>query len=248
MIQALAPKRSDQAVSVWILPGRPRRYWPVANPHCPKSTREGLPVCAIVVVHQIGRRRVPRERLYDLLRQPLSGRIPGYRKPQQLSPSMAQHKKGKQAFEGQRWNHAEINCCNRLRVIAQECPPGLGRRSAASHHVLGDRRLGELEPKLEQFAMNSRSPPQWIVFAHPPDETAQLALDSGPTWPSSRFPAPVGPKSASMPPQDGGWLNNSGQTDQARRHSGHPNHQGTITRPKPGTLRSSPQGDVELMT
>ena len=31
-----------------------------------------------------------------------------------------------------------------------------------------DRRLGELEPKLEQFAMNSRSPPQWIVFAHPP--------------------------------------------------------------------------------
>jgi len=61
----------------------------VANPHCPKSTREGLPVCAIVVVHKIGRRRVPRERLYDLLRQPLSGRIPGYRKPQQLSPSMA---------------------------------------------------------------------------------------------------------------------------------------------------------------
>jgi hypothetical protein len=49
--------------------------------------------------------------------------------------------------------------------------------------------------------MNSRSPPQWIVVAHPPDETAQLALDSGPAWPSSRFPAPVGPKSASVPPR-----------------------------------------------
>jgi len=42
-----------------------------------------------------------------------------------VSPSMAQHKKGKQALEGQRWNHAEINCRNGLRVIAQECPPGL---------------------------------------------------------------------------------------------------------------------------
>jgi NAD(P)H-binding len=60
MIQALAPKRSDQPFRIWILPGRPRRCWPVANPHRPKSTREGLPVCAIIVAHQIGRRRVPR--------------------------------------------------------------------------------------------------------------------------------------------------------------------------------------------
>jgi hypothetical protein len=90
--------------------------------------------------------------------------------------------------------------------------------------------------------------PQWILLAHPPDEIAQLTLDSGPAWPSSRFPAPVSPKSASMPPQDGGWLNNSGQTEQARPHSGQPNHQGTVTCPKPDTLRGSPQGDVELMT
>ena len=50
-----------------------------------------------------------------------------------------------------------------------------------------------------------------------------------------------------MPPQDGGWLNNSGQTEQARPPSGHPNHQGTVTCPKPDTLWGSPQGDVELM-
>ena len=43
-------------------------------------------------------------------------------------------------------------------------------------------------------------------------------------------------------------MNNSGQTEQARPHSGHPNHQGTVTCPKPDTLRGSPQGDVELMT
>ena len=43
-------------------------------------------------------------------------------------------------------------------------------------------------------------------------------------------------------------MNNSGHTDQTRPHSGHPNHQGTVTRPKPDTLWGSPQGDVELMT
>src|SRR6516162_3316673 len=195
MIQALAPKRSDQPFSIWILPGRPRRCWLVANPHRPKSTREGLPVCAIIVAHQIGRRRVPRERLHDLLGQPLRRRTPGYRKPQQLSSSMPQYKKGKQALEGQGWNHTEINCCYGLGVIAQECPPGLRWWPSASDHVLGDRRLSDLEPKLQQFAMNSRSTPQRILLAHAPDEIAQLALDSWPSRPSSRFPAPVSPKS-----------------------------------------------------
>jgi hypothetical protein len=51
-----------------------------------------------------------------------------------------------------------------------------------------------------------------------------------------------------MPPQDGGRLNNSGQTDQARPYSSHPNQQGTVTCPQPETLRGPPQGDVELMT
>ena len=42
-------------------------------------------------------------------------------------------------------------------------------------------------------------------------------------------------------------MNNSGQTEQARPHSGHPNNRGTITCTKPETLRASPQGYVELM-
>src|SRR6266511_2517519 len=109
MIQALASKRSDQTFSIWILPRWSRWRWPVEKHHCPKPTREGLPVCAVIVAHQIGRRRVPRERLYDLLGQPLRGRIRSYRKPQQLSPSVTQNKKGKQTLEGQRRNHAEIN-------------------------------------------------------------------------------------------------------------------------------------------
>jgi CubicO group peptidase (beta-lactamase class C family) len=93
VIQTVAPERSDQALSIGVLPGRPRRDRTIANPHAADSTCEGVPVGAVIVAHQIGRCRIPRECLHDLLRQPLRRRIPGYRKPQQLSPSVANHKK-----------------------------------------------------------------------------------------------------------------------------------------------------------
>jgi hypothetical protein len=51
-----------------------------------------------------------------------------------------------------------------------------------------------------------------------------------------------------MPPQDSVWLNNSGQTEQARPEPGQPYQQGSITTPQPEMLRCPPQSDVELMT
>jgi hypothetical protein len=51
-----------------------------------------------------------------------------------------------------------------------------------------------------------------------------------------------------MPPQDSVWLNNSGQTEQARPEPGHPYQQGPITTSQPEMLRCPPQSDVELMT
>ena len=46
-------------------------------PIVPDAIRECPPIGAIIVAHQIGRRRAPRECLRDLLRQPLGGRVPG---------------------------------------------------------------------------------------------------------------------------------------------------------------------------
>ena len=69
--------------------------------HRPNSIREYLSIGAIIVAHQIGRCRPPRECLQDLLRQPLRGRVPGHREPEQLSSTMPQHQKRKQALERQ---------------------------------------------------------------------------------------------------------------------------------------------------
>ncbi len=81
------------------------------------------------------RGRLPRKRLDNLLRQPLRGRMPGHRKPQQLTPSVADNHKGKQALEAQLGTTTgQSQRC--LRVIAQERPPALGRWAPSSDHVL----------------------------------------------------------------------------------------------------------------
>src|SRR5260221_13755762 len=79
-------------------------------------------------------------------------------------------------------------------MVAQECPPSLRWRPSAPDHVLGARRLGDLEPKLEQFTMDARGAPQLVLLAHPLNEFAQLTANSGPAWPAVTFPAPIGPK------------------------------------------------------
>src|SRR6266536_6293526 len=109
-----------------------------------------MPVGTIIVAHQIGGRRVPGECLCHLLSQPFRRRIAGHRKPQQLPPSMADNKKGKQPLEAQGWNHAQIDRRNRVRMVAQECPPALrmavhGARSCTS-------KLLTLRPRIRASA------------------------------------------------------------------------------------------------
>jgi hypothetical protein len=44
-------------------------------------------------------------------------------------------------------------------------------------HVLGNARLRDLKPDLEQFAVDAWRAPKRIFDAHPPDQYAQLGVD-----------------------------------------------------------------------
>src|ERR1700720_3534112 len=90
-------------------------------------------------------------------------------------------------IEGQGWNHAEIDRSDGVCMVAQECSPSLRWRPPAPDHILRNRRLGDLEPELEQFTMDARGAPQWVLLAHPLDEFAKLTANSGPPWPTARF-------------------------------------------------------------
>jgi len=50
-------------------------------------------------------------------------------------------------------------------MIAQEGPPSLAARLPSFRHVLGDARLRDLKPELEQFAVDARRAPKRIFDA-----------------------------------------------------------------------------------
>src|SRR5580765_8620257 len=75
---------------------------------------------SVVVAHEICWCPVPGECFGYLLRQPLGGRMPGHREPQQLPPSVAENKKCEELFKGNRRNHKEINRSDDISVVAKE--------------------------------------------------------------------------------------------------------------------------------
>src|SRR6476620_4242541 len=81
----------------------------------------------------------------------------------------------------------------------QEGPPSLAGRPPSFDHVLGDARLSDLNPELEQFTMDARRAPKRIFHAHLPDQRAQLRFDlrSPSQW--ARSPPPIAAKASPMP-------------------------------------------------
>jgi hypothetical protein len=69
------------------------------------------------------------------------------------------------------------------RVITQKRAPSLAWRSASLDHVLGDARLRDLKPELEQFAVDARRSPERILDAHPPDQRAEVRFELRPPSP-----------------------------------------------------------------
>src|SRR5262245_31547156 len=122
------------------------------------------------------------------------------------------------------------------RKVRQVCDGGPRRRIM----YFGDRRFRDLESELEQFTMNARGAPQWVLLAHPSDEFPQLIANSRPSRPTSKFPAPIGPETRSMPPQDCARLNDARQTEQAWPEPRHPDQQRPVTPTKLQTVRCTP--------
>src|SRR5260370_41529102 len=84
-------------------------------------------------------------------------------------------------------------------MIRQKGAPPLTWRPASLDHVFGDTRLRDLKPELEQFAVDARRAPKWILHAHPPDQRAQLHVDlrSPSLW--ARLPTPAAAKAGLVP-------------------------------------------------
>src|SRR6266403_4261213 len=84
-------------------------------------------------------------------------------------------------------------------MTTQKGAPSLAWRPTPFDHVLGDARLRDLKPELEQFAVNAWLAPKLIFDAHSPDQHAQLRFDlrSPSFW--ARLPTPVATKPGPVP-------------------------------------------------
>ena len=56
--------------------------------------------------------------------------------------------------------------------------------------VFGDAGLPNIDPKLEQFAVDSARSPQRIGYAHLADQLADLRRNGGTSRPATRLPVP----------------------------------------------------------
>jgi hypothetical protein len=62
------------------------------------------------------------------------------------------------------WDGEEVNRDNIFGMILKECPPGLRWRFSVVDHVFRNGSLADFNPELQQFAVNARSAPQWIIL------------------------------------------------------------------------------------
>jgi hypothetical protein len=120
---------------------------------------------------------IPGKCLGDLTRNLFGRRIRGDVDPDEVSAVEPNDDEGIEQVETESWNNERVHGGDVRRVVPQERLPSLAGWRPPFDHVLGDARLRDLKPELEQFAVNAWRAPKRILHAHPPDQRAQLRVD-----------------------------------------------------------------------
>src|SRR6516162_313810 len=94
--------------------------------------------------------------------------------PQKLPPRMPQDQKSIQQSKGNRGDDKQIYRCDTVGMITKEGLPALRRWPPSPGHVFWNGGLADVDPKLEQFAVNPRRSPQWVGNAHLANEVANV--------------------------------------------------------------------------
>ena len=125
-----------------------------------------------MIADEVARSFIPRKGLRDLTCNPFCRRICCDVDPDQVSAVEPDDDEGIEQVETDSWNNEQVHGGNVRRVVTQEGSPSLAGRPPPFDHVLGDARLRDLKPELEQFAVDAWRAPKRIFDAHPPDQYA----------------------------------------------------------------------------
>src|ERR1700723_1102185 len=199
VVHTLTPDRSDQPFGNAILP---RRGWCgglVPDAHGAQSARDDAAIDPVANADHVVRCFIPGKGFRDLTCNPFGRGIGRDVDPDEVSAVQPDDDEGIEQVETDGWDNEQVHGGNVRRVVTQEGSPSLAGRHPSFDHVLGDARLRDLKPELEQFAVDAWRAPKRIFDAHPADQSAQLRVDlrSPSQW--ARLPTPVTAKAGPMP-------------------------------------------------
>ena len=210
VVEQLAPHRTHQALADPILP-----WAMVAGPRwgeCHGGGRanhrgreDGIPIEEQIPGAERG--LVEGESLTELLDDPGGGWELGNAPVQDLAAGMADGEPDVEQAEGGGGHHEEVHGDDEFPVVSQKGEPALpelGPSGFKPAQVARDRAFGDLEPELQELAMDSGSSPA-VLCGHPVHQVADLATESRSTrWtPRSREPLPVQGQTGPVPGDDG---------------------------------------------
>src|SRR3979490_1921560 len=167
VVHTFTPDRSDQPLDKPILP---RRGWGgrlVPDAHGAQSARDDAATDPVPIADEVARSLIPRKGLRYLTCNPFCHRICCDVDPDEVSAVEPDDDEGIEQVETDGWNNEQVHGGNVRRVVTQEGSPSLAGRRPSFDHVLGDARLRDLKPELEQFALDAwRAPNGFSTFIH----------------------------------------------------------------------------------
>jgi hypothetical protein len=136
MIETLSADRTDQTFDVRVLPRTPGSGQDVVDLHRLETGPKGLAVDPVSVSQQESGRRVPGERVADLLRGPRGRRM--FRDIDMHDPTavVTQDEEDEQHPEGGRRHGEEVDGHEIGHVIIEKAPPPLRGGRSASYQLL----------------------------------------------------------------------------------------------------------------
>src|ERR1700756_2550436 len=145
----------------------------VPNAHGTQSACDDRTVDAIPVSDHVTRSPVPRKGLGYLTCNPLRCRVGCDVDPDKVSTIEPHDDEGIEQIEANGRDNKQVHGGNVRGGVKKKGAPSLTGWPSPFDHVFGDARLRDLEPELEQFAVNTRWP------SGPGDFHPESLTDSG---------------------------------------------------------------------